>query len=391
MNPLRVAWPPLADLTLDSPLDYAWLDRQGQVTSAGQSTLSGLGQRGKTPAISFFLHPRDSLLASIDLPNLSASKTTAAVQCAAQALIRGDCEQMYIAHSPRDEQGRVHIAWLSRQWLAHFGQLVRLAGLNVRGVHPAAYCLPVSEGAVACVWGGQLLVRYSVQQAAVHPAPEEALSDLLLESAGSLQWIGEGMDNDAISRLPDARRWSGPLPGWGLHGGMGRQGIRGTGWGRAAACCALAIAVWTVGLNLYAAREAGVGQQLKAQMNLRVKQAFPELPVILNPLQQARQQLKARQEGSATDPTRRFAHLLNQAGSAMPFIAGSVQGLAFDSSELHLSLIADARRAPSDPQWQTMLAGAGVDVSPSDDGWFLRPAAEPATRNADTSGEADDE
>lgn len=391
MSQLRVALPPLAGLTLDSPLDYAWLDRQGQVTSAGQSTLLALGQRSKTPAISFFLHPQDSLLASLELPNLPASKTAAAVQCAAQALILGHFEQMHIAHSPRDEQGRVYITWISRSWLTQFGQLLRLARLNLRGLHPAAYCLPVGEGPVACLQDAHLLVRYSLQQAQVHPQPDEALADLLLEAGGSLQWIGAGLGDDSIERLPDARRWSGPLPGWGLHGAMARSSTGESGWGRAAACCALAVAVWSVGLNLYAAREASQGQQLKAQMNQRVKQAFPELPVILNPLQQARQQLAARQNGSASDPTQRFASLLTQAGNAMPFMAGSVQHLSFANAELHLSLITEARRAPSDKQWQSALSDGGVEVSASDDGWSLRAAAQTADSNADTSTGADDE
>ena len=68
---------------------------------------------------------------------------------------------------------------------------------------------------------------------------------------------------------------------------------------------ALALAVWVVGLNLYATREATQGQRLKAQMSQRVKQAFPELPVILNPLQQARQQIAARQSGTPAKAGRR--------------------------------------------------------------------------------------
>lgn len=391
MNQLRVALPPLADLTLDSALDYAWLDRQGQVSSAGQSSLLALGQRGKTPAISFFLHPQDSLLASIDLPNLPASKTSAAVQCAAQALILGNFEQMHIAHSPRDEQGRVHIAWISQAWQVQFGQLLKLARLNLRGLHPAAYGLPVGAGPVACACEGHLLVRHSVQHAAVHPQADDALADLLLEAGGNLQWIGDGLDDDRIQRLPEAQRWTGPLPGWGLHAGMARSSADGAGWGRAAACCALAVAVWAIGLNLYAAREASQGQQLKAQMNQRVRQAFPQLPVILNPLQQARQQLAAQQNGSASDPSQRFASLLTQAGNAMPFMAGSVQDLRFADAELHLSLIADARRAPSDKQWQSALSDAGVEVSASDDGWSLRAAAPAQDNGADTASGADDE
>ncbi|MHC8339681.1 type II secretion system protein GspL [Pseudomonas sp. HLT2-19-2] len=389
MSQLRIALPPLSELTLDSPLAFARLDRQGQVTQEGQSSLRQLGQNGKTPAIGFFLHPQDSLLASIDLPVLPVSKTAAAVQCAAQALILGACEQMYIAHSPRDEQGRVHIAWLPREGLARFGQLLRSARLTPRGVFTAAYCLPVASGPVTCVQEGHLLVRHSLHQAVVHPAVDEALSDLLLEAGDTAQWVGDAPPDSAFTRLLSAEQcWTGPLPGWGLHGGIQQRHADQKGWPRALALCAVAVVIWTLGLNLYAAREASQGQQLKSQMSLRVKQAFPQLPVILNPLQQARQQLSAPKSGALTQG---FANLMIQAGNGMPFIAGSVQRLEFGNGELKLTLLADARKQANDKSWQTTLAQAGIEVRSSAEGWTLRPALEPATATADSAAGADDE
>lgn len=144
-----------------------------------------------------------------------------------------------------------------------------------------------------------------------------------------------------------------------------------------------------IGLNLYAAREALQGQQLKAQMTQRVKQAFPELPVILNPLQQARQQLTARQQGTADDPAQGFNRLVLQAGSSMPFMMGSVQRLVFADGALQLSLLAEASRSDNDKGWQGALAQAGISVSATDDGWVLRPAAE--VISTDDSSGAEDE
>ena len=86
MSQLRVALPPLAELELHSEVSCAWLDRQGQVTHEERLSLIELGLRPKQPPLLCFLHPADSLLASIDLPPLPANKTAAAVQCAAQAL-----------------------------------------------------------------------------------------------------------------------------------------------------------------------------------------------------------------------------------------------------------------------------------------------------------------
>ncbi|WP_339464537.1 type II secretion system protein GspL [Pseudomonas sp. EA_65y_Pfl2_P74] len=392
MTQLRVALPPLAELDLDSTLNCAWLDRQGQVSREDWLTLAQLIQLPKLPPLLCFLHPGDSLLASIDLPPLPANKTAAAVQCAAQALMLGDSSEMHIAHSPRDEAGRVQIAWASRQRLLHLAHLLKHSGLNLRGLYPAVYSLPVLPGLVAYVQDGHLLLRESLQSARVQPLFDEGVDNSLWEPGVTLHWIGAAPPPGAELPMSEAQRWTGPVPGWGLHGAVQQQSHEHRGWGRAIGFCALAVAVWVIGLNLYAAREASQGQQLKAQMSQRVKQAFPQLPVILNPLQQARQQLAARRKGAADDPAQTFNRLVLQAGTGMPFMAGSVERLAYVDGMLQLTLPTDARRSGNDKDWQSALAQAGTSVTADDEGWTLRPAAEASTHETeDNSSEADDE
>jgi general secretion pathway protein L len=392
MSQLRVSLPPLAQLSLDSEVSCAWLDRQGQVSREQSLTLLQLGQMPKPPALICFLHPLDSLLASIDLPPLPANKIAAAVQCAAQALMLGDSSEMHIAHSPRDDAGQVQIAWAPRQQLLRFGQLLKQAGLNLRGLHPAPYSLPVLPGTVACVQDGHLLLRDSVQAARVQPLFDDGLEAVVWAPGTTLHWIGDQPPSGTELPMADAQRWTGPLPGWGLHGAAQQQNAEHRGWGRAIGFSALAVAVWVIGLNLYAAREAGQGQQLKTRMNLRVKQAFPELPVILNPLQQARQQVAARQKGAADDPAQTFNRLVLQAGSGIPSMAGSVERLAFVENTLQLSLLSDARRGGNDQDWQSTLAQAGISVTADDEGWTLRPAsAATPTDSDDNDGAQEDE
>ena len=392
MSQLRIGLPPLEQLDADSVLHCVWMDRQGQVNREQQLSLKQLAQQPKQPPLSGFLHPSDSLLASIELPPLPANKTAAAVQCAAQALMLGDSNDMHIAHSPRDAAGRVQIAWAPRQPLLQLGQMLKQAGLNLRGLYPAAYSLPVLPGTVACRQDGHLLLRESVQAAQVQPLFDEDIGDGLLACGTPLHWIGAAPPPGAELPMDEVQRWTGPLPGWGLQGAVQQQGTEHRGWGRALGLCALAVAVWVIGLNLYAAREASQGQQLKAQMSQRVKQAFPELPVILNPLQQARQQLAARQKGAAQDPTQAFSRLVLQAGSGMPFMAGTVERLSFVDGTLQLTLLADARRSGNDQDWQGTLAQAGISATANDDGWLLQPSDEitPTSDSADDSGAEDE-
>lgn len=394
MSQLRIALPPLAELTLDSPLGIVWIDRQGQCEREEQGSLLQLGQTAKVPAVVCFLHPEDSLLASIELPLLPAAKTAAAVACAAQNLMLGNSEQMQVVHGPRDAGGQVQISWLARDRLEHLGQLLGQAQLKLRGLYPAPYALPLKvEGQPSgCLADGQLLLRQSLQQATVQPLVGESLDDLHA-SGVALHWIGDDAPATCISQRPASQRWSGELPGWGLHTVMQQRGRPARGWGKALACCGLALLVWTLGLNLYAAHLADQGQRLKTQMSERVRQVFPELPVILNPLQQARQQLTARQNTSAADPGQRFTSLLQQAGITMPFMVGSVQALNFANGQLQVSLLADSHRPSSDNDWQAALGTAGFEAIASPDGWTLRPGSGAAVTetDADSNDEADDD
>ncbi|USV98980.1 type II secretion system protein GspL [Pseudomonas pergaminensis] len=341
MKRLRIGLPPLDQLSAESLVRFAWLER-GVVVEEGSQSLAQLGKSRQ--AADCFLHPRDSLLTSLELPPLPAAKTAAAVACAAQALILGPVEQMQVAHGPRESDGRVQVAWVPKAGLERLAQLP----LKLRGLYPAPYALPVGAAALD---EGYLLTRESLQQGAVHPLGVQALEVPLVEAA---------------------QRWSGPVPAWGLHGRLNPPSTG--GWGRALACVALAVAIWTLGLNLYAARQVEEGQRLKALMSQQVRQAFPELPVVLNPLQQVRQQLAARQSGAADDPGQRFTRLLQLAGSHLPFMVGSVDNVSYEQGRLHVELLADSRNPTAEGEWQAALAQAGFAASRDEHGWTIAPA-----------------
>jgi general secretion pathway protein L len=341
MKRLRIGLPPLEQLSADSQVKFAWLER-GVVIDEGYASLAEL--RNRRQALECFLHPRDSLLTRLELPPLPAAKTAAAVACAAQALILGAVEQMHVAHGPRDSDGGVQVAWLPKAGLERLAQLQ----LKLRGLYPAPYALPVGTAALD---EGYLLTRDSLQQGAVHPLGQPPLDRPLVDAA---------------------QRWSGVVPGWGLHAGLSHTPSG--GWGRALACVALAVAIWTLGLNLYAARQVDEGQRLKTLMSQQVRQAFPELPVVLNPLQQARQQLAARQSGAGADPGQRFSSLLQLAGSNLPFMVASVERLTFEQGRLYLQLLADTRNPVAQAEWQAALAQAGFAATREEHGWSIGPA-----------------
>ena len=138
--------------------------------------------------------------------------------------------------------------------------------------------------------------------------------------------------------------------------------------GRTVAVWSVAVLVWCLGLNLHAMQLANEGDQLRARMVAQVRAAFPNLPVVLNPLQQARQQLQGGQGATGTG----LVALLDGAGKAMPFLAGNVTALDYADGELRITPLAEGRKAPADMAWQTQLAAQGIEASAGEQGWTLR-------------------
>ncbi|MGA6108658.1 type II secretion system protein GspL [Pseudomonas solani] len=378
---LRIALPALDGLRPEAEVEYAWLNRQGNLDNHGIASLAELGRQARGKAVELVLHPDDSLLASLELPPLPATRLGDAVRYAADGLVLGGCEGLQLVHGPRQADGRVQLAWLERERLQRLLHGLRQCALEPRGLYGAPFFLATDKGTIcAQLRDGQLLVRDGVQGGWVHPLPEDCLPRLL-ESGVAPDWPGEvpeGLPGEAVAA---SRRWTGAVPACNLLQGLTGPAQGPRRWGRAVACCALAAAVWTLGLNLHASQMASQGLALKQQMSQRVKQVFPQLPVVLNPLQQARQQRDARLAGGTQDGPGRFAAMVQQAVGAMPFALGAIESIDYDGETLRLTPRAGARKPPADPAWQVALAQAGLQAGIGADGWSLKRLPADALKN----------
>lgn len=378
---LRIVLPALDGLRPEAEVEYAWLNRQGNLDNHGIASLAELGRQARGKAVELVLHPDDSLLASLELPPLPATRLGDAVRCAADGLVLGGCEGLQLVHGPRQADGRVQLAWLERERLQRLLHGLRQCALEPRGLYGAPFFLAADKGtACAQLRDGQLLVRDGAQGGWVHPLPEDCLPRLL-ESGVAPGWPGEvpeGLPGEAVAA---SRRWTGAVPACNLLQGLTGPAQGPQRWGRAVACCALAAAVWTLGLNLHASQMASQGLALKQQMSQRVKQVFPQLPVVLNPLQQARQQRDARLAGGTQDGPGRFAAMVQQAVGAMPFALGAIESIDYDGETLRLTPCAGARKPPADPAWQAALAQAGLQAGIGADGWSLKRLPADALKN----------
>ncbi|MDD0974710.1 type II secretion system protein GspL [Pseudomonas fontis] len=332
---LRVVLPPLETLHAEVAVAYLLIDRQGRIEAEGEAVAAQLARLAKGRALMALLHPRDAVLTTLALPPLPEARLGAAVQCAALGLVLGDIKALHIAHGPRGVDGQVAVAWVGREKLQHLGRWLQASALKLRGLHALEPC-----GSRPC-------------RRCQHR--EVAGTASMLSPAGP---------------APTACAVGQPLPAWGLQGGLTQAASSPRGWGRALACCAVAVFIWTLGLNLYAARLANEGQQLRQQMNAQVRQAFPQLPVVLNPLQQARQQLQAGH--AADDPGNTFNRLLAEAGQAMPFLAGAISQLDYANGILELKPLSGAAKPTAQGSWLTDLGNKGIQASATAEGWTLR-------------------
>jgi len=289
-NTLRIALPPLAQWTDSMPLAYAWLDRQGRVARGGALPATELAAAFGQARSQIVLHPDDVIVAAITIPAVPANRYAAAVRGALEGLILGDLDALAIGHSKRAGDGTVIAAWTPRDALRNAWQRLSAAGLSVQAFYPLQ------------VWSN----APSVEQ----PEPLHHTQD---------------------------PRWQAQNPGWSLAVPQlaPRQPSR---WRGAAAWLAGAAAIWIIGLNIYAAQLQSEAQQLTQRMERDVRDAFPNVPVVLDPVRQAQQGRDALRAGQGNTSGSDLLSLARVAAQVLPFTADAVDLLTYQNDALTLTL-----------------------------------------------------
>ncbi|SAI39555.1 general secretion pathway protein L [Bordetella ansorpii] len=288
-NILRIALPPLADLTATSLLDYAWFDRRGQ--RARHGTLAPAGLAGAFPNIPVqaVLHPHDAILASVQVPAVAAARFDAAVNGALEALVLSDLSTLAVGHGPRAADGAVAVAWADSAALQRAWMLLSQAGLQVRALVPV-----------------QVLA-------------------------------GDAADADAALGSHEDPRWNHDAPSWSLalpH--LAPQ--RPSRWKPALRWAAVAAVLWIVGLNFYASQLRGEATRLRETMVSQVRDTFPGTPVVLDAVRQAEQGYNALLAGNGAGSAGDFMTLARGAAQVLPFAADNVDKLTYKDQALLLEL-----------------------------------------------------
>lgn len=288
---LRLALPPLSEIAPDTNIVFVLVDREGRVARAGQLPLVELGAEAGSMAVHAVLHPDDAVVADITVPPVSRQRLGAAVAGSIEPMALSEIGQLCVAHGARADDGTVTVAWTAREPLAKaWAQLVD-AGLTIHAFVPHALALPPDD-----------------------PHPAEPL------------------------RLPAGPRWLAPFPGWSLAHEALRPASASGRWRKAIYWSAAAAAVWLIGLNWYASRLSNEVRSLQQHMEQAVIQAFPQIPVVIDPLRQAQNERDALRlaQGAAADDD--FMPLALAAAQVLDFARSHVRSLRYENGVLTLTL-----------------------------------------------------
>lgn len=359
----RVWLPRLAELRADSLLAFEALDGRRRIVRRGEAVLAGLPADGECELV---LHPFDAVLLDVKVPKLTGARLGAALPGMVEERIAGDIDLVHVAATERDAQGEATAAIVDRALLRRALDLFARAGRRVRSATPQPLALPVAPGhwvvraeagAGAVRWGARHGTSLGI---AASTPPELAL---LMRQAGrpsAITVVGD-IDHAAWSealgvpvRPADIAIEAPPIVLELLQYALAPRLAVDKSWRTTIAlACALAL-VGLAGLNLHAARLRSEERALRDDMNRLVRETFPEVPVVLDPVAQMRRLVADLRPGS-------------NPGGFVPLAAGiahllppdSLQRMEYRDSVLTVTLRPES--AMNDAQRSTLIGRGAED------------------------------
>jgi len=320
---LRVALPPLRELGPHTVLPFVLLDRHRAVLRSGALAVDAIAPAMPGARIEAILDAGDSVQGVVTVPPLRGPRLDAAVRGAVEPMVLGDPDALAVGHGPRDEQGQVSVAWTDRAQLLRVWQVFADARLDVVSWLPLA----------------------SLDANAAVVLPLRDATDL---------------------------RWQAASPGWSLADAALRPRSGGHApWRRALVWSGVAAAVWVLGLNVYAAQRSSEADRLRLDMRKQLATAFPDIPVIVDPVRQATQRRDALRAAQGALIETDFLPLSLAATQAFDFAADQVLRLRYTIGELRITPAAGMTVPPA-AKLARQAAAFGLLASAADDGWVVR-------------------
>ncbi len=327
---VRLLLPLLSELTPATPLAFALVGRDGRLMRSGHLELQPLAALAGAWPVYAIVRDGDAVATCVTVPPVAARRLGDAVRSSVEPMTLSDPDRLLVAHGPRQADGTVAVAWTAREPLERAWSLLASAGLNVVSLVPHTLALPEGDP---------------------HP--------------------------DRVLELPAGPRWLAPLPAWSFAGPARRPAGGAGRWRRPVAWAAVACAVWVLGLNVHAARQGDRLDAMRESMRQAVQQAFPQIPVVVDPLRQARQQRDALRLAGGDEAADDVIPLALATAQVLGFAQGHVLGLRYEDSRLTLTLAEGYRPPVDDAALTRKAAGQGVQLNRDADRPHVWHAARP--------------
>jgi general secretion pathway protein L len=351
VNALRVRLCPLAELGADSALDFEVIDGERRVLERGTAVLAALPRLARVELV---IAAPDVLLLDVALPRLSGARLRAALPALAEPMLLGEIEQAFVAAGRPDGAGRSTLAVLDRALLRRALELFGRLGVRPVSATPEPLTLAAGRGkwrlrlgsaygslrmgerlGVACSNSGgaepPVELRLAIDQAgASRPEAIEVEGE-----CDSVAWTA-ALGVTVAPVAPDRAR-AAPVSLELLQYEFAPRMADWRAW-RVPAVLAAALALaWIAALNIDAWLKLREERQLRVQMTTAFREAFPRVPVVLDPLAQMRRALVDMRSGAGTSDTGDFLPLAARFAQAVQVDAEAVRLIEYRDRALSVS------------------------------------------------------
>lgn len=385
MKTLRVRLCPLAELGAESPLEFEVLDEKRRIVNTDRAVPAALP---RLPRIELVVAAPDVLLIDTALPPLSGARLRAALLALAEPHILSDIETAYVVAGPR-LGSRATLAVLDRVLLQRALELLRRLKLAPESATAEQLTLPLNEGrwrlrlestygclrmgelrGIACspAAGGEppVELRLALEQAGARPQAIE------VEGACDVEAWTKALGIPVIA-APAAAGRADPVPLELLQYEFGPRVVDWRTWRGPVVLAALCALTWIVGLNVDAWLMQREERALRSGMESTFRDAFPRVPVVLDPLKQMRRGVVDLRAGAGAADPRDFLPLAASLARALPAEGDVVRALEFRDYMLRVDFDPKAFDSPKKREaLLQQLAAAGVNASFAENTLTLR-------------------
>jgi general secretion pathway protein L len=340
VNALRVRLCPLAELGADSALDFEVIDGERRVLERGSAVPAALPRLARVELV---IAAPDVLLLDVALPRLSGARLRAALPALAEPMLLSEIEQAFVVAGRPDSAGRSTLAVIDRALFTRALELFGRLGVRPLSATPEPLTLAAGRGkwrlrlgsAYGCLRMGERLGIACSRSGGAEPPVELRLA---IEQAGAsrpgaIEVEGE-CDSTAwtaalgvtVAPVAPDRARAAPVALELLQYEFAPRMADWRAW-RVPAVLAIALALaWIAALNVDAWLKLREERQLRVQMTAAFREAFPRVPVVLDPLAQMRRALADMRSGAGT----------GDAGDFLPLAARFAQAVRVDAEAVRL-------------------------------------------------------